>query len=83
MKIKDEYVLQDLPGMAVVVPQGDEKYFLKLNSTAAFIWRAFESENDPDSVARALAAKYSISYERALRSVRKTVDEWLGSGFIE
>ena len=83
MKIKDGFVFQSLPGMALVIPPDGEKYYIKLNDTAAFIWQLLQSDVSDAEIVERFAEKFSIDKSKAHESVDKILSEWTDAGFIQ
>ena len=74
MRIKDEFVLQELIDEYIVVPVGDESDklhgIIRLNDTGAFLWKLL-SQNDKteDALVNALVDEYLIDIDTAKKDV--------------
>lgn len=74
MRIKDEFVLQELIDEYIVVPVGDESDrlhgIIRLNDTGAFLWKLL-SQNDKteDALVNALVDEYRIDIDTAKKDV--------------
>ena len=70
MKIKEGYVVRKIGTKYYAVSAAraaEGGGMIALNETGAFIWDLLKEETDADAVAKALAAKYEIDMEIALR----------------
>lgn len=74
MRIKEEFVLQELIDEYIVVPVGDESDrlhgIIRLNDTGAFLWKLL-SQNDKteDALVDALVDEYLIDIDTAKKDV--------------
>ena len=69
-------------GDDLVVFVDESQQLVRLNETAAFIWRRFERLLSPSAVAEELVATYGVPRERALADVIATVDSWKRAGLM-
>lgn len=74
MKIKDGFMLRKVGGenLAVAVGEASDQFFgmIKLNDTAAFLWKKIEEGADTrEKLVKALTAEYDVSEERAEKGV--------------
>lgn len=87
MRIKQGFVMRDVAGQAVVIATGDaSKDFhgmVKLNQTAADVWRGVEEGLDAQAIAQRLVADYDVDAERALADVEALVARMREQGFVE
>lgn len=87
MKIKDNYVLQEIVDESIVVPVGDEADklhgIIKLNSTGAFLWKALSQEQTVDSLTDMLLKEYATNREAAKADVEKFLTTLREIGCIE
>lgn len=87
MKIKDNYVLQEIVDECMVVPVGDEADKLhgviKLNATGAFLWKALSQEQTVDSLTDMLLAEYATDRDSAKADVEKFLTTLHKIGCIE
>lgn len=70
MKIKDGFILRTVADTHIVVAVGKQsKSFnkmIKLNDSAAFLWRLLESQRTAQELASELVAEYGIDMQQAL-----------------
>lgn len=86
MKIKDGFVLREAAGSFVVMNIGGELSFngmITLNETGAFIWRAIESGDDVETIAKKIVEKYGIDLETAMSDTQSFVDKMNGANVLE
>lgn len=87
MKIKDGFVLRSVMGSYVVVAVGSaSKSFrgmVKLNSTAADIWKCIESGFSRNEICDMLYAKYEVDREKLEGDVDNVIKDLEDQGFIE
>lgn len=87
MKIKDGFVLREVMGRHVAVAVGEaSKSFrgmIKLNSTAADIWRWIAEGLDEGEICAALCEKYEVDEITASADVRRTIEMLEKQGFLE
>ncbi len=70
MKIKDGFVVRKIGSKYYAVSAAraaEGGGMIALNETGAFIWELLKEETDAETVAKALAEKYEIDFELALR----------------
>lgn len=69
MKIKDGFILRTVADTHIVVAVGEEsKNFnkmIKLNDSAAFLWKQLSADRTVSELASALSSEYGISPEQA------------------
>ena len=69
MKIKDGFILRSVAGTNLVVAVGersrDFNRMMKLNDTAAFLWRQLERESTEAQLVEALTAEFEVTPEVA------------------
>lgn len=69
MKIKSNFLLSDIEGENVVITVGDVENsfngYLKLNKTAAFLWKELESGASKDELITSLQTTYNIEKQIA------------------
>ena len=87
MKINENFLLREVAGNAVVVPVGDaaDRFsgMIKLNETAAFIWRALEKDCEVADAVDALCAEYGVDKETAERDVLSLIDTLRQAGILD
>lgn len=70
MKIKDGFILRTVADTHIVVAVGKQsKNFnkmIKLNDSAAFLWRLLENERTAQELAGELVAEYGIDMQQAI-----------------
>ena len=82
MRIKEGFVLRDIMGEAIVVGEGFD--LIKLNDSAAFLWRAVEGRDFTEQeLADLLTSHYEIDQKSALADVVRLCEEWQKNGIIE
>lgn len=87
MKIKQGFVMRDVAGQAVVIATGDASRdfhgMVKLNQTAADVWRGVGEGLDAEAIAGRLASEYDVDAVRALADVKALLARMREQGFIE
>ena len=87
MKIKDGFVLRSVMGSYVVVAVGAaSKSFrgmVKLNSTAADIWKCIETGFSQSEICDMLFAKYEVEREKLESDVDNIIKNLVEQGFVE
>lgn len=77
MKIKSNFLLSDIEGENVVITVGDVENsfngYLKLNASAAFLWKELESGASKDELIASLQMTYNIEKHIA----EKDLDDFL------
>lgn len=77
MKIRDGYIVRKIGSKYYAVSAARAAQgggMIALNETGAFIWELFEKDNDVATVAQALAEKYEIDMETAMRDTEAYVN---------
>ena len=71
MKIKDGFILRTVADTHIVVAVGKEsEHFnkmIKLNDSAAFLWKCLSVDRTIESLSNELVAEYGISPDRATK----------------
>ena len=79
MRIKDNYVLQEVADEYIVVPLGEEadrvEGILYLNHVGAFLWKMLEKDESEDSLVAAMVNKYDVEENVARRDVMTFLNE--------
>ncbi|MBR3158561.1 MAG: PqqD family protein [Atopobiaceae bacterium] len=88
MKIKSEFVLQEVAGDYIVVPIGAAadslQGVIRLNEAGAFLWKQIsEQHKTKDSLADALVTEYQISSQEAHSDVESFIASLSSIGCIE
>lgn len=69
MKLNGKFILKDIGGTYYAVPLGEAsreiKGMIKLNETAAFIWRMLEKDATKEEVVSALISEFGVKKEDA------------------
>ena len=73
MKIKEGFILRQIAGEDIVVPIGnniaDFNGVIRLNESAAFLWRELQSEISKTDLVNKLKSEYEIGEELATKDV--------------
>jgi len=87
MKIKEGFVLREVAGQTVVIATGEaSKNFhgmVKMNATAADIWKGIEAGLSKEQIAEKLAGDYEVDYEKAVLDTEKIIDKIKEAGFLD
>ncbi len=89
MKQKKDFVLRQICGMSIITAEGlkavDFSKLVRLNDTAAFLWKEAARQGDftPDSLAEALCREYEVDEAAAKSDCRKMVESWQKEGLLE
>ena len=87
MKIKKDYILQDVGGASVVVAVGKEsknfKGIITLNESAKVLWNALVCGASLDELATKLTESYDVTYEQAKGSAEKFVSKLKEANILE
>ena len=87
MKLKNTYVLTEIGNDTVAVPVGENtetsRRVVRLNKTAADIWRGIEQEKSPEEIADMLVEKYDgVDHASALEYIKNTVNKLIEADII-
>lgn len=78
MKIKDGFVLREIAGEDIVVPIGnniaDFNGVIRLNKSAAFLWRALEEDITKNDLIKSLIQEYQIDKNLAIKDVEEFIN---------
>jgi len=87
VKVKENFLLRNVADAWVVMPIGQDMLdfngVIKLNETGALLWKQLEEGADADSLARALAEKYSVSFEEAKADAEEYLAKLAKAGCLE
>ena len=88
MKIKDGFALRSFDDQFIVVTVTDHtatdfNRLIKLNKTAAFIWRQLEKETDRQAVLRAIQTQYSVDEITAKKDLERLLQTLSRAGLLE
>ena len=76
MKLKDNFISQNLGDTQVLVPVGPESFsgIVRSNSTAAFIVDSLREETTEDAIIDAMCAQYDAPRETIAADVKRILD---------
>ena len=78
MKIKNGYMLREIGGESIVVPVGsrtvDLRGIIKLNDTAAFLWKKLEKVCNRQELIDALLQEFEVDEHTASHDVDKFIE---------
>ena len=88
MRFKKEFVLSDVDDYVIAVPvnnSADEfKGIIRLNKTAAFIWRSIDRGLDIEQIANEMLKRFSdVGYDTAVSSIKNTIDSFKKDGILD
>lgn len=87
MKIKEGFVLHEIAGQAVVTATGEASEtfhgMVKLNGTAADIWRFLEEGLTEDEITLRMTEKYGVDADTAAEDLREMLEIMEKAGFTE
>lgn len=87
MKIKENFALQQIADVWVVMPLGeataDFTGMLSMNETGALLWRTLEKGGDREALAAALTAEYDVSKDQALADIDEFLNRLHEVGCLE
>lgn len=87
MKIKDGFILRKIAGEDIVVPIGnniaDFNGVIRLNESAAFLWRELQEELSKEDLISKLRNEYEIDEELASTDVQDFLDILVENNAIE
>ncbi len=87
MKIKEGYVIRKVMGNHMVIATGEaSKNFhgmVKLNDTAAEIWKYIAEGKSEDEIFASMLEKYEVDEDKLRDDISSTVKTLLKQGFIE
>lgn len=85
MKIKEGYLMRQIAGRTVVLPNGDRvdmDMMITLNGTGAFLWERMLEDTNEDALTAAVLAEYDVDAETARQSVCAFVKKLADNGFL-
>ncbi len=76
MKLKSDFITQEIDGTQFLVPVGAESFsgIVRSNKTAAFIVNCLREDTTEDAIVDAMCAKYDAPRETLAADVRKVLD---------
>lgn len=87
MKIKEGFILRKIAGEDIVVPIGnniaDFNGVIRLNESAAFLWREVQQESSKSDLVAKLKKEYEIDEELASNDVQKFINVLVEHNVIE
>ena len=88
MKIKNDYVLQNIADEYLVVPIGEESDrlhgIIKLNEAGAFLWKNMVNKSvSKEEAVNILIRQYNVDPKTALNDVEKFIEQLVLIGCIE
>ena len=86
MKLRYQFVVQNVSGKPVAVAVGERtKTFngmITLNGTAAFLWKALETEQTVESLVKGLLEEYDVEQEKAEADVKAFLAQLQKAGLL-
>lgn len=85
MKIKEGFLLRQVAGRNVVLPQSDTlnlNMMITLNDTGAFLWQQLQQETTEENMVQALLAEYDVDADTAAQSVKAFVAKLEENGLL-
>jgi len=87
MKRKDDLVLQNIGGQALLIPLGakvlDLNGMVVLNRTGSYIWELLVEDRSFEDLVKAVVERFQVEADLAGADVRTFVDDLLRQGWIE
>ncbi len=76
MRLKDEFITQDIDDVQFLVPVGTEEFsgVVRSNKTAAFIVNMLRSDTTAEAITDAMCAKYDAPRETIASDVAEILD---------
>lgn len=86
MKIKENYVMREVAGQAIVIALGEEserfKGMINLNKTGKDVWLCLQKGMDVTEIAKKLVEKYEVAEEIVMRDVESMMDRLARVGVL-
>lgn len=87
MKIKENYVMREVAGQAIVIAIGEEserfKGMINLNRTGRDVWLYLEKGLDSDEIAKKISEKYEVDLNVAKHDIESMIDRLYKAGVLE
>ena len=87
MKIKENYVMREVAGQAIVIAIGEEserfKGMINLNRTGRDVWLYMEKGLDSDEIAKKISEKYEVDLNVAKHDIESMIDRLYKDGVLE
>ncbi len=76
MKLKDEFLTQDIDDVQFLVPTGTDSFFglVRSNKTAAFIVDSLKQETTAEEILNKMCARYDAPRETIAEDVKRILD---------
>ncbi len=79
MKAREEFMLREIAGEAILVPTGDAALeingLISLNGSGVMLYRMLQQGTTEDAMTAALLEEYEVTEETAKADVRKFIDK--------
>ena len=84
MKLKPGYVTEDIDGVQILVPVGEDAFcgIVRSNRTAAFIVDCLKEETTPEAIADAMLARYDAPRETVAADVAEILGKLRSIGAL-
>lgn len=87
MKIKENYVMREVAGQAIVIAIGEEsgrfKGMINLNRTGRDVWTCLKNGMDLNETVKKIVDKYEVDSNIVAQDVEKMVDKLYKVGVLE
>jgi len=85
MKLKEDFIIQDIDGVQFMVPVGGEAFngIVRSNETAAFIVDCLKEETTESAIVDAMAARYDAPRETIAADVAEIINTLRGIHALE
>lgn len=85
MKLKDNFITQDVEDIQFLVPVGGEAFqgIVRSNETAAFIVNCLKKETTEEAIAEALLEEYEAPKDVILADIRKILETLRGINALD
>ena len=87
MKIKENYVMREVAGQAIVIAIGEEserfKGMINLNRTGRDVWLYMEKGLDSDEIAKKISEKYEVDLNVAKHDIESMIYRLYKAGVLE
>lgn len=87
MKIKENYVMREVAGQAIVIAVGEEskkfKGMINLNRTGKDVWTGLEKGLNLAEIVKKMAVDYEVDENTAMQDIESMVNRLLKIGVLE
>lgn len=87
MKIKENYVMREVAGQAIVIAVGEEskkfKGMINLNRTGKDVWTGLEKGLNLVEIVKKMAVDYEVDENTAMQDIESMVNRLLKIGVLE